>query len=97
MAASAKGAISQVGRHRTETESVTAPALLNRCLVPVASANVPMELRDLSRLMPVVVLVPRTTIDERGSAQQTSRNTQVVQIEHSSNSPSATQAAMARF
>ena len=97
MAASAKGAVSQLGQLRTKTESVAAPVLLDGSLVLIASVNVFQELRDLSRLMPIVVLVPRTGIDERDSPQQTSRETRVVQIEHSKNSPSLMQAAMARF
>lgn len=97
MAASAKGAISQLGQLGTKSESVTAGLLVGGSLVPITSANVPQELRDLSRLMAIVVLVPRTTIDERGSPQQTGRETRLVQIEPSNNKPSLMQAAMARF
>src|SRR5215831_5339688 len=96
-AASAKGTLSQLERLWMKTESVTPSFLLDGSLVPVTSANVPLVLRDLSHLMPIVVLVPRTTIDERGSPQQTLRNTWAVQIEHSNSNPSRPQAPIVRF
>jgi DNA-binding response OmpR family regulator len=97
MAASAKGAITQLGRVWTETESTRTPILLDGSLLPMASASVPPELRDLSRLMPIVVLVPRSTMHEQGSMQQTSLNTRAAHIEDPSDSSSPMQAAMIRF
>lgn len=97
MAAIAKGAKSQLGRFLTKTESVTAPALLDGSLIPIATTNVPPELRDLSHLVPIVVLGPTTTIDERCSPQQASSDTRVVRIERSNDAPSRMQVPMARL
>jgi hypothetical protein len=97
MAASGKGAISELGRLYTETESLRVPLALDGSLVPIASASLPSELRDLSRLMPIVVLVPRSTMHESVSPQRPSRNTHVVQIDHLSDRSSLTRAAMTQF
>jgi hypothetical protein len=97
MAASSKGAVSQLGRLFTETEPVRVPLALDGSLVAVTSVDVPLELRDLSRLMPIVVLVPRSTVYGSGSPQQPSRNTHVVQIDRSGDKSSRTRAAMAQF
>jgi hypothetical protein len=97
MAASVKGAISQLGRFDMESESIRMPFALDGSLVPMADASVPPELRDLSRFMPIVVLVPRSSMDERGSPQQPSRNAPVVQIDHLSDRSSLVRAAMTHF
>jgi DNA-binding response OmpR family regulator len=47
--------------------------------------------------MPIVVLVPRSTMDGRGSSQEASRNAHVVQIDHADNRSSLVRAAMAHF
>jgi hypothetical protein len=97
MAATAKNVISQLERLYAETESLRTTLLLDGSLVPMASGSVPPELRDLSGLMPIVVLVPRSTMYESGSPQQPSRNMHVVQIDHLSNRSSLTRAAMTQF
>jgi hypothetical protein len=97
MAASAKGAISPLGRLHMAAESLREPFALDGSLVPIAYANVPPELRELSLLMPIVVLVPRSTMYERGSPQKPSANTHVVQIDRVSDKSSLIRAAMAQF
>src|SRR5580700_9127936 len=97
MVASAKSAISPLERVYTEAESVQVPDALDGALVPMASANVPLELRELSRLMPIVVFVPRSTMYERGNSRQPVRNAQVVQIDQLSDRSSLTRAAMIQF
>jgi hypothetical protein len=97
MAASVKGPISQLGRFDMESESIRMPLVLDGSLVPMTSAHVPPELRDLSRLMPIVVLVPRSAMDEMGSPQQPSRNAHVVPIDHLNDRSSLMRAAMAHF
>jgi DNA-binding response OmpR family regulator len=96
MAASSKGAISQLGRVYTETELLQVPIVLDGSLVPMASANVPVELRELSRLMPIVVFVPRSTEYERGNSRQPARNAHVMQIDQLSDR-SSLGAAMTQF
>jgi Transcriptional regulatory protein, C terminal len=97
MAASSKGAISQLGRVYTESELLQGPIVLDGSLVPMASANVPVELRELSRLMPIVVFVPRSTNYERGNSRQPARNAPVMQIDQLSDRSSLTRAAMTQF
>lgn len=80
-----------------KAESVTAPVVLDGSLAPITSANVPLELLHLLRQMLIVVLVPRTTVDERRSTEQTLRHMPVVQIENSSAHTSHMPAAMAQF
>jgi hypothetical protein len=97
MAANGKGAISQLGQLWTETESLRVPLALDGSLVPMAEANIPPELRDLSQLMPIVVLVPRSSMDESGTPKQPSRNRDVLPIDHLSDGSSLLRAAMTYF
>ena len=97
MAASGKGAVSQLGRVYKKTESVQVPIALDGSLVPMPSADIPLEVRELSRLMPIVVFVPRSTMYERGNPRHPARNGQVVQIDQLSDRSSLTRAAMTQF
>ena len=97
MAASGKGAVSQLGRVYKKTESVQVPIALDGSLVPMPSADIPLEVRELSRLMPIVVFVPRSTMYERGNPRHPARNGQVVQIDQLSDRSSLTRAAMIQF
>jgi DNA-binding response OmpR family regulator len=63
----------------------------------MADSGVPPELLDLSRLMPIVVLVPRSIMDEREISQEPSRNAHVVQIDHLNDRSSLVRAAMTHF
>ena len=97
MAAIARRALSQLARLRTGAGSVLAPGLPDGSLVPMRRASLAQELRDLSRLMPVLVLVPRSAIDENDGTKQTTRTTCLVQMEGSRDIPSPLRAAMTRF
>jgi hypothetical protein len=97
MAASGKGAIPQLGRVYTGTKLLQVPIVLDGSLVPMASANVPAELRELSRLMPVVVFVPRSTMYKSGNSRQPARSPHVVQIDQLTDKSSLTRAAMTQF
>lgn len=93
----AKNAISRLGQLYPETELLRVPLALDGSLVPMEDASVPPELWDLSRLMRIFVLIPRSTMDERGSAPQPSRAAPVVQIDDLSDRSSPVRAAMAHF
>jgi hypothetical protein len=97
MAASGKRAISRLGRVYRETELAQVPLALEGSLVPMTSAKVPPELRELSLLMPIVVLVPRSIMYESGNLQKPGSNTPVVQIDQLHDSSSLTRAEMTQF
>ena len=97
MAANARHALSQLARLQTGTGSVLAPVLPDGSVVPVGRPSVPREVRDLSRLMPVLVLVPRSAIDDNEGMKQTTRTTCLEQMEGSEDMPSPLRAAMIRF
>lgn len=97
MAAIARRALSQLARLQTGTDSVLAPVLLDGSLVPMGRPSIPREIRDLSRLMPVLVLVPRSAVNDNEGTKQTTQTTCLVQMEGSGDIPSPLRAAMTRF
>lgn len=97
MAVNARRALSQLARLQTGTGPVLAPVLPDGSLVAMGRPSVLREVRGLSRLMPVLVLVPRSAIDDNEGTKQTTRTTCLEQMEGSGDIPSPLRAAMIRF